>query len=149
VKQGAAEAILAMAAHVPVYLLTAGDDAVQRSRVEKLPFKDSFKGIYIVPEKDPALYTALLAKHGLQPAEAVMIGDSLKSDIVSPVAAGMTAVYIPDMNWAAREQAGQEFPSERATQVKDISEAVAFLLPQITATPDVKPAQVRRKPPAP
>lgn len=149
VKKGAEEAILALAAHVPVYLLTAGDDEVQRSRVAKLPFRGSFTAIYIVPEKDPALYTALLAKHGLQPSEAVMIGDSLKSDIVSPVAAGMSAVYIPDMNWAAREQAGQEFPATGAKQVKDISEAVAYLLPQITATPDVKPVPVRRRPPAP
>lgn len=145
VKKGAEDAILIMARHVPVYLLTAGDDEVQQARVEKLPFKDKFSGIYIVPEKDPALYTRILAKHGLQPSEAVMIGDSLKSDIVSPVAAGMSAVYIPDQNWAAREQAGQELPAERARQVNNITEAVVYLLPQITDTAnEAKPAPRRR-----
>jgi putative hydrolase of the HAD superfamily len=148
VKAGAEDAIRTLSAHVPVYLLTAGDQEVQESRVAKLPFRDRFREIYIVSEKDAAVYTKLLAKHRINPEDAVMIGDSLKSDIVSSVAAGMSAIYIADQNWTAREMTGQKLPTERVTELKDLTEAVAFLLPQILPAADVS-APKQRPPRAP
>ena len=39
-----------------------------------------------------------------------MIGDSLKSDIISSVAAGLSAIHIPHANWVGREMAGLKMP---------------------------------------
>lgn len=107
---GVPQALENMAKHFDLYILTAGEPEAQQRRIDALPFKNLFCGTFPVPEKTPETYSALLKKLGLKPHEVVMIGDSLKSDIIPSVAAGLSAIHIPHANWVGREMAGLKMP---------------------------------------
>lgn len=126
---GVPQALENLAKHFDLYILTAGEPGAQQRRIDALPFRHLFKGAFPVPEKTPETYLALLKKLELQPQEAVMIGDSLKSDIIPSVAAGLSAIHIPHANWAGREMAGLKMPeSKLATVFNHMSGAAASLI---------------------
>jgi putative hydrolase of the HAD superfamily len=57
-------------------------------------------------EKDASVYRRLLDRHGIAPEEFVMVGNSLKSDILPVLELGGRGVQVPyRITWAA-EQAG-------------------------------------------
>ena len=59
-----------------------------------------FKGLEVVSEKDERIYRNLIARHGVQPHRFVMVGNSLRSDILPALEAGAHAVYIPyELSW--------------------------------------------------
>jgi putative hydrolase of the HAD superfamily len=139
VKPGAAAALESLArAGFDLYLMTVGDADVQKARIAALPFKRMFRDIFVVAEKDAAAYAAALAKAGLQGAQAAMIGDSLKSDILPARENGMEALYVPAANWHGRETAGQILP-EGARAVPDIVAAAADLVARFGVAPDIRP----------
>lgn len=126
---GVPQAIEKMAQRFDLYILTAGEAAAQQRRIDALPFKHLFKGAFPVPEKTPETYSTLLKKLGLQPHEVVMIGDSLKSDIIPSVAAGLSAIHIPHANWVGREMAGLKMPETTLVTVfNHMSGAAAHLI---------------------
>jgi len=53
-----------------------------------------FTAVEIVAEKDPATYSAVIARHQLTPHTSWMIGNSIKSDINPALAAGLHAVFL-------------------------------------------------------
>lgn len=144
---GVPQAIENMARHFDLYILTAGEAGAQQRRIDNLPFKHLFKAAFPVPEKTPETYSTLLKKLGLKPHEVVMIGDSLKSDIIPSVAAGLQAIHIPHANWVGREMAGLKMPESKLASVfNHMSGAAAHLIagaahPSATAAPPArKPA---------
>ncbi len=98
VKPGVAEAIALLSSVAPLHLVTAGADHVQQFRHDNLPFKDAFNSVTIIPKKDSAVYTRVAQDLGLHPSEIIMIGDSLGSDVLPAVEAGMRAVWIEALN---------------------------------------------------
>jgi putative hydrolase of the HAD superfamily len=143
-KPGVAEAVALLAERYDVYIVTAGDRDVQEKRIaSSVPFKDSFSGIYIVDKKTRETYVDILKQLGLKPEEAVMIGDSLKSDIVPSVAAGMQAVWVEGSNWVLEHA---EFPTERAYAFSSLLEAVRHIVKNGTpAAPIVLPPPKNKK----
>ena len=65
-----------------------------------------FKHIEIVSDKNPASYAALLARHNQRPEGFLMIGNSLRSDVLPVLAIGGQAVHIPhEFTWALEQSA--------------------------------------------
>ena len=91
----AAQVIAQLAETYPLMLITKGDLFDQESKIERSGLKPYFSQIEIVSDKTPEAYAALLAKHHLNPARFVMVGNSLRSDILPVVALGGHAIYIP------------------------------------------------------
>ena len=55
----------------------------------------------IVSDKTTDTYTRAFAEHGDGPDRAMMVGNSLKSDILPALASGAWAVHVPhDLVWA-------------------------------------------------
>lgn len=124
IKEGAQEALITLKrAGLQLYLITVGDIDVQQGRVDKLPFKNLFDDIFIVSDKNPRVYAGVLKQLGLKGKDAVMIGDSLKSDIAPARQNGMQAVHIPADNWHGREMAGQKLPGGAVTMPDILSAA--------------------------
>lgn len=123
-KPGAVETIAQLAPQARLFLVTAGEEWVQQCRLSTVPFANAFEKIYIVPEKDAKLYREILAEAGLKPDEAVMIGDSLRSDILPALEVGMSAIYISSINWAGREMTGFAMP-EHGVTAPDLLSAAA------------------------
>ena len=56
----------------------------------------------IVSEKNETTYAAILRRHGIEAAQFLMVGNSLKSDIQPVLALGGLGAYIPyHLTWAA------------------------------------------------
>ena len=66
----------------------------------------------IVSEKTPAAYRALFVRLGAKPAEVLMVGNSLKSDVFPAMEAGAQAAYLPcACNWKHEESDEPEQPA--------------------------------------
>lgn len=92
---GVAEAVRDLAADYPLVLITKGDLFHQERKVEASGLADIFQRIEIVSEKNAAAYQRLFKEFGVVPAEFLMVGNSLRSDIAPVVALGGWGVHVP------------------------------------------------------
>ncbi|HRE84270.1 MAG TPA: HAD family hydrolase, partial [Opitutaceae bacterium] len=76
-------------------VITKGDLRDQERKVAKSGLVGHFSGIEIVSEKDAGTYSRILKRHSIAPERFVMIGNSLKSDILPILDLGASGVYIP------------------------------------------------------
>lgn len=109
VKPGVAEALEILARVAPLHIITGGADSVQKFRVDNLPFKEAFNSVTITPSKNAAVYADFAQILGVEPSEILMIGDSLRSDVLPAVQAGLRAVWIEALN-APHELKKAELP---------------------------------------
>ena len=98
--EGVREAAEELAAVYPLILVTKGDLLHQETKLASSGLGHLFKGLEVVSEKDERIYRNLIARHGVQPHRFVMVGNSLRSDILPALEAGAHAVYIPyELSW--------------------------------------------------
>ena len=102
---------------------TKGDLLDQERKLKKSGLNHYFHHIEIMSEKDDANYLKLIKHLDVQPQELLMVGNSLKSDIVPVLNVGGYAVHVPyHITWA-HEQIEDSIDNERfkgATSIKNI-----------------------------
>lgn len=99
--EGAAETVAALAATHPLMLITKGDLIDQEAKLARSGLGDFFQSFEVTSDKTASVYQAILAKHEIEPQRFLMIGNSLRSDILPVIEIGGQAVYIPyAMTWA-------------------------------------------------
>src|SRR4030081_123079 len=76
-------------------LITKGDLFDQESKLARSGLAELFSGVEIVSEKNADTYRAILKRRGIKPEEVVMVGNSLRSDVVPVVELGARAIHIP------------------------------------------------------
>lgn len=76
-------------------IITKGDLLDQETKVARSGLSERFDDVHIVSEKDPETYAAILTRHRVDPTDFVMIGNSLRSDVLPVAELGGTAVHIP------------------------------------------------------
>lgn len=76
-------------------VITKGDLFDQESKIARSGLADYFGRFEIVSEKTTATYQNILHKYDINPAQFVMVGNSLKSDILPVCNLGACAVHIP------------------------------------------------------
>jgi putative hydrolase of the HAD superfamily len=80
-------------------LLTKGDPAVQRRRIEQAQLADAFDEIRVVSQKDEASFRELLSRYDTAPDRGISIGNSLPSDINPALRVGMKAIWVDAHVW--------------------------------------------------
>ncbi len=90
-----AETIGALHDRYQLLLITKGDLIAQEMKVHKSGLAEFFDGIEIVSEKDVPTYEHIFELYRVDPSEVVMIGNTLRSDIIPPLKLGAQAVHIP------------------------------------------------------
>jgi putative hydrolase of the HAD superfamily len=73
-------------------LLTKGDLFEQENKIARSGLRDRFRYIEIVSTKTVAVYKSLLEKHSIQPRRFLMVGNSLRSDILPLLELGAHAI---------------------------------------------------------
>ena len=76
-------------------LATKGDLLDQERKLEKSGLLKYFHHIEVLSEKKPENYKRLLAHLDVTPSKLLMVGNSLKSDILPLVEIGAQAIHIP------------------------------------------------------
>jgi putative hydrolase of the HAD superfamily len=108
----AAETLAAVAAVYPLMLVTKGDLLDQESKLARSGLAPNFRHVEIVSGKTTATYGAVLARHGIRPERFVMVGNSLRSDILPVLELGAHAVYVPhEQTW--EHEAAEQPPADR------------------------------------
>ncbi len=91
---GVDETLGELASRHRLILMTKGNHAEQADKVSRSGLARYFSAVEIVPEKEPAMYKAVLERHGLDTRTTWMLGNSPKSDINPALAAGLNAVFL-------------------------------------------------------
>jgi putative hydrolase of the HAD superfamily len=94
------ETLDALAGGHRLVLITKGDLFDQERKVAQSGLGGYFSAVEIVSEKTAATYSRLFSMHGPGPEHAMMVGNSLKSDIVLAIEAGSWGVLVPhELSW--------------------------------------------------
>lgn len=127
----ARDAVQAAAQRHRVLLITKGDLLDQERKLAQSGLGDLFHAVEIVSDKTPAVYARLFARHGSGADQAMMIGNSLKSDVIPAIQAGGWGVHVPHgLTWAL-EQADPPQDHPRFATLPDLG-ALADLLDRLT-----------------
>jgi putative hydrolase of the HAD superfamily len=107
------ETLTTLAADYPLMLITKGDLHDQEAKISRSGIADRFRHVEIVSDKSTESYRALLERHRIAPDRFLMVGNSLRSDILPVLALGATAVYVPyELTWA--HEAAERPPAGRS-----------------------------------
>lgn len=99
--EGVADTIVTLSADYRLVLVTKGDLFHQEQKVARSGLAELFWRVEIVAEKDEGTYGRLLARHEVPPSSFVMVGNSVRSDVLPVLAIGARAVHIPyEITWA-------------------------------------------------
>ena len=95
---GAFEVIQDLAAHFPLYILTNGFDDIQYVKIEGAGMRSFFQEIITsqqvgTKKPNPLFYEYALERAGIQPGEALMIGDHIEADVRGALNAGIPAIH--------------------------------------------------------
>ncbi len=111
-----------LAGRYQLVLITKGDLFDQERKLAQSGLGDLFDGVEIVSTKTVETYRTIFTAMGAEPGAAVMVGNSLKSDIVPALEAGAWAVHIPyEITWALEHH--DETPTdEKFRAIRDMGE---------------------------
>jgi len=126
---GVADTVAALTKTCRVLIITKGDLHHQGMRLQASGLDQIVEGVEIVAEKDPETYRRVLARHGVDPAEFVMVGNSVKSDVLPVRELGASAIHIPFHTTWALEQVDEDiepdwFTAETISEVPGIIEQI-------------------------
>lgn len=94
-------AVTALSRDHRVILVTKGDLLDQERKLAQSGLGDLFDAVEIVSDKTPAIYATIFTRHGDGPEQALMVGNSLKSDVIPAIMAGGWGVHVPHgLTWA-------------------------------------------------
>jgi putative hydrolase of the HAD superfamily len=106
-------------------VLTKGDLLDQESKIARSGLSRYFHQVEIVSEKTPQSYRKILKRHGLRPDQFVMIGNSLRSDILPVLEIGAYAIHIPaQITWAHEQVAAAEVADKHFMKLDTICQVL-------------------------
>ena len=124
---GVADTLAALHGKVRLVMITKGDLLNQEQKLARSGLGDRFDAIEIVSEKDAGTYRRIAMRHGIAVEDAVMIGNSLKSDVLPALEAGLWGVHIPYQITWAHEHAEPPADSPRYGRLDSIKDVPAWL----------------------
>ncbi len=111
-----------LAGRYRIVLITKGDLFDQERKLAQSGLGELFDAVEIVSDKTAATYEQAFGRHGDGPARSMMVGNSLKSDVLPALAAGAWGVHVPhELTWAV-EQAPPPVEATRFRQVAHLGE---------------------------
>ena len=111
------EALDRLAAIHRLVLITKGDLFDQERKLAQSGLGDYFDAVEIVSDKSAGTYERIFSRHGDGPERSMMVGNSLKSDVVPAIEAGGWGVYVPhELTWVLE----QVEPPQSAPRFREI-----------------------------
>jgi len=89
------ETLTSISADYDLLMITKGDTFEQERKIQRTGLAGYFQHIEIVGDKSAKVYQGILRKYRIDPACFLMVGNSLRSDVLPVVEIGGQAVYVP------------------------------------------------------
>ena len=109
-----------------LWLITKGDLIDQETKIARSGLADNFSNVEIVSNKTAGTYAKILTQHKVDPLRFMMIGNSMRSDIVPVVQIGGHAGHIPYTTTWEHEQDHPHVDSDHYSDLDHIG-----LLPKL------------------
>ena len=121
------EVLKTLSAHYRLILATKGDLLDQERKLRKSALEGYFHHIEIMSDKTEKEYAALFSHLDVAPHEVVMIGNSLKSDVLPVLNIGGHAVYIPFHETWEFEKTEQKVEHPHCAELEKVSDLINWL----------------------
>ncbi|MEM8868459.1 MAG: HAD family hydrolase [Verrucomicrobiota bacterium] len=111
-------------------VITKGDLLNQEAKVARSGLAEYFDFVEVVSEKNPETYARTLARHDLVAEEIIMVGNSLKSDVMPILELGGRVVHIPyPVTWIHEHAVLPEAleQSDQFESISDMGELMALI----------------------
>ncbi len=108
-------------------LLTKGDLLDQMRKLDKSGLREFFSHVEVMRGKTEDDYRQFFAKLSISPDSFVMVGDSLKSDVIPVLAAGGWAVHLRGGTTWAHETFDGDIENERFFKADKLGEVVSMV----------------------
>lgn len=119
---GVRETITELAADYRILLVTKGDLLDQERKLAQSGLGEMFDGVEIVSDKTAQVYRRIWDTHADGPERSMMVGNSMKSDVVPAIETGAFGVYVPhEVTWEL-EHAPKPLAHPRYREITTLSE---------------------------
>ena len=124
---GVREVLESLQGKYRIVLATKGDLVDQERKLQKSGLEGFFHHIEIMSEKRNSDYEKLIGHLDIQASEFVMIGNSLKSDILPVLELGGYGIHVPFHTTWIHEQVDHEVKHERFFTAEHLEEAASLI----------------------
>lgn len=126
---GVEEVLQILSKKYKLILATKGDLLDQERKLKRSGLIDYFHHIEVLSDKKEANYSKLLKHLDINPPEFLMIGNSLKSDILPLVNIHAHAIHVPfHTTWAHEQVTEEETNGKDYRTAKSLKDIIPFLV---------------------
>jgi len=127
--EGAENTLKKLSKKYKLIITTKGDLLEQENKIYRSGLLKYLRHIEVMSEKDTKSYVRLLKELNVKPQEFLMVGNSVKSDILPVLALGANAVFIPSrFTWFYEDGDANKIPAENYLKLQNISQLSDFLV---------------------
>ncbi len=126
--EGVEDVLKALSVKYKLVVATKGDLLDQERKLKKSGIEHYFHHTEIMSDKKQSDYQKLIKHLDIQPKEFMMIGNSIKSDVLPVLEIGGHAVHVPYHTTWAHEHAEANVDHANFKQVHHINDILPFLL---------------------
>lgn len=125
---GVLETLQLLRSDYRMMVITKGDLLDQERKLTNSRLEDFFEAYEVVSDKHDNIYTQILRRHNIEPREFLMVGNSLRSDILPVIKIGGFGVYVPHRyTWAHEVVADSSSHADGYVQIDSIKELPVIL----------------------
>src|ERR1700761_6013535 len=121
------EVLKSLQGHYRIVVATKGDLLDQERKLKKSGLSHYFHHIEIMSDKGEKDYLKLIRHLDIQPEEFMMIGNSLKSDVIPVINIGGHAVHVPYHNTWAHEHVETTLDQANFRHVEHLKEVLGLI----------------------
>ncbi|HBH23920.1 MAG TPA: HAD family hydrolase [Cytophagales bacterium] len=109
-------------------LVTKGDLMEQERKLRLSKLEKYFHHIEIMSEKHEENYQKLVQRLDILPEQLLMVGNSLRSDIIPPLNIGCKAIHVPfETTWIHEQVSNPQLDPERFQEISTLHELLDIL----------------------
>jgi len=127
--EGVEDVLKALSGKYRLVVATKGDLLDQERKLKKSGIEHYFHHTEIMSDKQEKDYVKLIRHLDIPPSAFLMIGNSLKSDVLPVLAVGGHGIHVPYHTTWAHEQVSHHIDHPNFIQVSQITEILTYLLP--------------------
>jgi len=121
------EVLKTLAPDYKLIVATKGDLLDQEGKMRRSGIASCFHHIEVMSDKQEEHYVQLLKHLEIEASSFLMIGNSMKSDIIPPLNLGARAIHIPFHTTWAHEEVEKDPDSERFIRIKGIRDVPGLI----------------------
>ncbi len=116
-----------LAPHYRLIVATKGDLLDQEGKMRRSSISSFFHHIEVMSDKKEQHYIQLLHHLDIEPCKFLMIGNSMKSDIIPPLNLGAYAIHVPYHTTWAHEEVEKDPDSNQFVRVVHLKEVLDLI----------------------